>query len=56
MDAFVVEPRTDAAGRYRLCGLPRKRITLAAARAYGEVVYAAVDPGSEGIVDIEMAR
>jgi hypothetical protein len=54
MDAVVVETRTDAAGRYRLCGLPRDRITLAAAPAYGHVVYASVDSGSGGIVDIEI--
>jgi hypothetical protein len=56
MDAVVVETRTDAAGHYRLCGLPQDRITLVAARAYGYVVYASVDPGSDGIVDIEIAR
>jgi len=56
MDAVVVETRTDAAGHYRLCGLPQERITLSAAPAYGYVVYASVDSGSDGIVDIEIPR
>ena len=34
-DFFMAETRTDAAGHYRLCGLPRERITLLAAPAYG---------------------
>ena len=56
MDGFVAETRTDAAGHYRVCGLPRERITLSAAPAYGNVFYASVDPGSDAIVDIEIAR
>ena len=56
MDGSVAETRTDVAGRYRLCGLPRERITLFAAPAYGVVFYAAVDPGSDATVDIELAR
>jgi hypothetical protein len=28
MDGLVAETRTDAAGHYRVCGLPRARITL----------------------------
>jgi len=56
MDGLVAETRTDAAGHYRLCGLPRERITLSAAPAYGNVFSAAVDPGSDAIVDIEIAR
>ena len=56
MDGLVAETRTDAAGQYRLCGLPRERITLSAAAAYGVVFYAPVDPGSDAIVDIELAR
>jgi hypothetical protein len=35
---LMAETRTDAAGQYRLCGLPRERITLSAAPAYGNVV------------------
>jgi hypothetical protein len=56
MDGVVAETRTDAAGHYRICGLPRERITLFAAPAYGSVFYASVDPGSDAIVDIEIAR
>ena len=56
MDGLVAETRTDAAGHYRICGLPRERITLSAAPAYGNVFYAAVDPGSDAIVDIEITR
>jgi hypothetical protein len=56
MDGFVAETRTDAAGHYRVCGLPRERITLAAAPAYGNVFRASVDPGSDAIVDIEIKR
>lgn len=56
MDGLVAETRTDAAGHYRICGLPRERITLSAAPAYGQVFYASVDPGSDTIVDIEITR
>ena len=56
MDGFVAETRTDAAGRYRLCGLSRERITVLAAPANGNAFYAPVDPGSDAVVDIEIAR
>jgi hypothetical protein len=56
MDAFVVETRTDAAGHYRLCGLSPERITLLAAPVNGNVSSASVDPGSDAILDIEIAR
>ena len=56
MDGLVAETRTDAAGHYRLCGLSRERITVLAAPAYGNVFYAAVDPGSDAIVDIEKRK
>ena len=56
MDGVVAETRTDAAGHYRVCGLPRERITLSAAPAYGNVFSVSVDPGSDAIVDIEIAR
>jgi len=55
-DFFMAETRTDAAGHYRVCGLPRERITLSAAPAYGSVFSSSVDPGSDAIVDIEIAR
>jgi len=53
-DFFMAETRTDTAGHYRLCGLPRERITLYAAPAYGNGFPASVDPGSDAIVDIEI--
>ena len=53
---LMAETRTDAAGQYRLCGLPRERIALSAAPGYGKVFYASVDPGSDAIVDIEISR
>jgi hypothetical protein len=56
MDGTVAETRTDDAGHYRVCGLPRDRITLSAAPAYGNVFYASVDPGSDAIVDIAIVR
>lgn len=56
MDGLVAETRTAAAGRYRVCGLPRERITLSAAPADGTFFSASVDPGSDAIVDIERVR
>jgi hypothetical protein len=56
MDGVVAETRTDAAGHYRICGLPGERITLSAVAPYGKVSYAWADPGSDAIVDIEIAR
>ena len=56
MDGLVAETRTDAAGHYRLCGLPRERIILSATVACCDVFSAPVDPGSDAIVDIEIAR
>jgi hypothetical protein len=56
IDGSVAETRTDAAGHYRVCGLPRERFTLFAAPAYGTVFSASVDPGSDAIVDIEIVR
>ena len=55
MDGTVAETRTDAAGHYRVCGLPFERITLLAALAYGNVSSVSVEPGSDAIVDIEIA-
>jgi hypothetical protein len=55
-DFFMAETRTDAAGHYRLCGLPRERITLLAEPAYGNFYSASVDSGWDAIVDIEIAR
>jgi hypothetical protein len=54
-DTFA-ETRTDVDGHYRLCGLPRDRITLGAAPAYGNVFYTPVAPGSDAILDVEIKR
>jgi hypothetical protein len=53
---LMAETRTDPAGHYRLCGLPREQITLSAAIAYGNVVYASVAPGADVTSDIEIGR
>jgi hypothetical protein len=53
---LMAETRTDAAGHYRICGLPRERITLSAAPAYGNVFYASLEPGPDAVLDIEIAR
>jgi hypothetical protein len=57
-DFYMAETRSDGAGHYRLCGLPRERITLLAVAAppYGNVFLASVNPGLDAIVDIEIAR
>jgi hypothetical protein len=55
LDRFMAETITDAAGHYRVCSLPRERITLSAFYERN-VFYASVDPGSDAIVDIEIAR
>ena len=53
---LMAETKTDAAGHYRVCGLPRERITLSAAPAYGNVFYASLEPGPDAVVDIEITR
>jgi hypothetical protein len=53
---LMAETRTDAAGHYRVCGLPRERITLSAAPAYGNVFYASLEPGPDAVLDIDIAR
>jgi hypothetical protein len=55
LDRFMAETITDAAGRYRVCGLSWERITLSAFH-YRNAFYASVDPGSDATVDIEIAR
>jgi hypothetical protein len=55
LDRFMAETITDAAGHYRVCGLPRERITLSAFYERNGF-YASVEPGSDAIVDIEIAR
>ena len=56
LDTVVAETRTDDAGRFRLCGLPRERITLFAAIAYGNVAEAAVESGSDAVVEIDVGK
>jgi hypothetical protein len=52
----MAETRTDAAGHYRVCGLPREGITLSAVPGYGNVFYATLEPGPDAVVDIEIGR
>jgi hypothetical protein len=54
-DAFA-ETRTDAAGHYRLCGLPREKVFISVSPAWAKVFYTPVDPGSDAIVDIAITR
>ena len=56
MDGTVAETITDPAGHFRLCGLPRERITLFAVPVGGTAASASVDAGSDAMVDIEIAR
>ena len=56
-DAAFAETRTDAAGHYRLCGLPKEeQISLVAVPAYLSLFYASAGPGSDAILDIEVKR
>ena len=57
-DTVVAETRSDAAGRYVLCGLPLGRIPglFALKQGYSRVSYATVEPGSDANVDIEIER
>ena len=58
LDTVVSETRSDAAGRYLLCGLPLGRIggVFAQKTGYSDVSYASVEPGSDAVVDIEITR
>jgi hypothetical protein len=57
-EIVVAETRSDAAGRYLLCGLPLGRIhgLFALKQGYGLVSSAPVEPGSDANVDIEIQR
>ena len=57
-DIVVAETRSDAAGRYLLCGLPLGRIhgLFALKQGYSSVSSAPVEPGSDANVDIEIQR
>ena len=56
-DTVVAETRSDAAGRYLLCGLPLGRIAgvFAVKEGYGDA-SASVGPGTDTVVDIEVTR
>lgn len=54
---FVAETRSDAAGRYLLCGMPDVRITpLLAGKDGYKVADFSADPGSHTVVDVELTR
>ena len=56
LDAVVAETRTDAHGRYRLCGMPMGKIDgLFAVRVTPSgPVYLSVGPGTDAVVDFEL--
>src|SRR5688572_16407894 len=56
LDAVVAETRTDAQGRYRLCGMPMGKIDgLFAARVNSNrPVYLSVSSGADAVVDFEL--
>ena len=56
LDAVVAETRTDAQGRYRLCGIPTGKIDgLFAVRVNSNSpVYLSVGPGADAVVDFEL--
>jgi hypothetical protein len=56
LDAVVAETRTDAQGRYRLCGIPMGKIDgLFAVRVTpSRPVYLSVGPGADAVVDFEL--
>jgi hypothetical protein len=58
LDAVFAETRSDAAGRYSLCGLSLGRIDglFALKQGYSNVTYASVDAGADTVVDIEITR
>lgn len=55
-DTSLADTRSDAAGRYVLCGLPLGRIIglYALKQGYSSVSYVSVEPGSDANVDIEI--
>lgn len=57
LDTVVAETRSDAAGRYLLCGLPEGRIVLFALKiGSGPPTSVTVEPGTDAVVDIEIQR
>jgi hypothetical protein len=55
LDTVVADTRTDAEGRYKLCGLPRDRIDLFAVRVgTNRPVYLPAEAGSDAVIDFEV--
>ena len=56
LDGVFADTRTDAQGRYRLCGMPTGRVdALFAVRLNSNrPVYLSVEPGSDAVVDFEV--
>ena len=56
MDGTFADTRTDAQGRYRLCGIPTGKIdALFAVRVNSNrPVYVSVGPGGDAVVDFEL--
>jgi hypothetical protein len=56
MDTVVADTRTDAQGRYRLCGIPRDRIDSLFAVRIGtnRPAMSAVDAGGDAVIDFEL--
>jgi hypothetical protein len=58
-DYLVADTRSDAAGRYLLCGLPQGHIDGLEAAKQGyqnQVNNVSVNPGTDAVVDIEMIK
>jgi Carboxypeptidase regulatory-like domain len=56
-DTTLAETRSDAAGRYLLCGLPLGRTSLFAVKqGYSSVSVAPVEAGTDAVVDIVITR
>lgn len=58
VDWVVAETRSDAAGRYMLCGLPMEPTSglFALKVGYSNVSYASVPAGGDTVVDIQITR
>jgi hypothetical protein len=56
MDTVVADTRTDAQGRYRLCGLPRERIggLFAVKPGTNRPVPFSLEAGGDAVVDVEL--
>jgi hypothetical protein len=55
MDTVVAETVTDTQGRYRLCGMPKDRVSgLYAQKGNGAPVYAEAAAGSDAVIDFDV--